>query len=170
MPTQDEMYARFGQSVKEAHGELDQAGGERALVLVSFALVDQAITSTLESFLADGKDKDTLLDAANGALGLFATRVRLCTALGLLPLSHAKAALSLAKIRNPYAHRTNPTFDQVALSNLASAEAAMKIVGSETLPPGDRYRHVAGWLAARIAVLWTDEKLNEKRSIHPENF
>lgn len=166
MNTQEELFAMLDRNVRDALRELETGNSERAKVLIAFAAVDQAIVQTLKNFLADCTDTTELLNPERGAIGPFVARVKLCNALGLLPQSYCTAAKELAKIRNDFAHNLDASFQAANLAKIRKAETAMPLkpqFGEEAV---QRYVGIAAELAIKIALLWSEDRLSERRHVH----
>lgn len=170
MPRQSAQYSEFVEMILELNRELEGFAGEheRLNVLAGAAVLDQVITRTVRGFLAESEETDDLFDPKRpGPLGAFAAKVKLAVALGLLPKSEAKHCLTLASIRNEFAHLIAPDFDPSMLGKLEAVEKATETDRPEGVSPGGRYKMLCVHLSLHIALRWEHRPL-EKLQIYPD--
>jgi hypothetical protein len=168
MHKQDELFGKFERMLHAANKELADAASERSRVLLGGALVDQCVTQTLRSFLAECKETEGLLDPlSSGALSGFAAKVNLCVALGILPQGDAQVCRKSAKIRNHFAHEIEASFSpkHELLVEEMTSHYSLPHLGSLTL--GGRYQAACSAAAVSIVVRWSEDRLGQQRVLHP---
>lgn len=78
-------------------------GSDRALILVSTAVLDEALRRTLQSFMIDTAVSRDLL-ASSAPLGTMSSRIQISEALGLITPQESKCLHMIRVVRNEYAH------------------------------------------------------------------
>ncbi|UHQ19097.1 MltR family transcriptional regulator [Lysobacter sp. KIS68-7] len=92
-------------AVKRLHKELD-AESDRGVILVSSAMLEEALRELLIVFLAPNfSSADALLDGANGPLSSFSSKVDVSYRVGLISDRFARDLHLIRKVRNDVAHR-----------------------------------------------------------------
>jgi len=93
-----------------AFGSLNRLGGmlkdhdERGLVLSLAAFAEDALGKLLRAFMRPAQASADLLTGFNAPLGTFSSRIKACSALGLINDEQFKDLEYLRKIRNEFAH------------------------------------------------------------------
>jgi DNA-binding MltR family transcriptional regulator len=92
---------------------------ERAKVILSAAMLDEALEALLRAFLVPSADSnDQVFDGPNAPLGTFSARVDFCFRLGLISKKLTRDLHLIRKIRNEFAHNvTGCNFNVSAVAN-----------------------------------------------------
>lgn len=82
-----------------------QAESDRASVILTSAMLDEALRELLTAVLLDcSTSEDPLFDGANAPLSTFSSRIEMAFRLGLISRTFAKCLHMTRKIRNTFAH------------------------------------------------------------------
>lgn len=139
-----------------------QKESERAKVILSAAMLDEALEALLRAFLVPSADSnDQVFDGPNAALGTFSSRVDFCYRLGLISKKLTRDLHLIRKIRNEFAHNvTGCSFAVSAVSNRVTLlrQSFTELLSQEenrqkkVLSTIDAFQEVVGWM---IFYLWT---------------
>jgi DNA-binding MltR family transcriptional regulator len=92
---------------------------ERAKVILSAAMLDEALVAVLRAHLVPcPASNDQLFDGANALLSTFSARIDFCYRLGLISGKFARDLHLIRKIRNQFAHNVSGcNFSDSAITN-----------------------------------------------------
>ncbi|CAH0339558.1 hypothetical protein [Rhizobium sp. CECT 9324] len=168
MDKQYQLFDSLSKQLAATAGELDGESKDRARILLSAALLEEVLTTTLTNFLADCSETRKLLNPmTNGAISQFGAKIDMCVALGLLPVDEAKRCRELASMRNVFAHKVNAQLDEKQIALLTAMEDARSYPFPPGLSLGMRYQNACSYLLQWIVLRWSEDRLNEKRLVHP---
>ena len=135
---------------------------ERAKVILSAAMLDEALDALLRATLVPGSgSSDNVFDGPNAALGTFSARVDFCYRLGLISNKLTRDLHLIRKIRNEFAHNvTGCTFTVSAVSNRVTIlrQSFKGFIGDVEQRRGqdisviEAFQEIVGWM---IWYLWT---------------
>lgn len=146
---------------------------DRAAVILTAAMLDEALRELVESFLIPcPASDDPLFDGANAPIGTFSSRIECAYRFGLITVTFAKSLHIIRKIRNTFAHDVaGCKFTSHAVSNRVSALKKSLSVSNfsagekKTLDlndPRECFSYMAGYF------LWQIKKRSESM-IHVSN-
>lgn len=94
---------------------------DREIAIVGCAYIETIIKTTLEeTFVADLKERDNILNESSGALSGIITRARLLYLLGVIPEIIFHDIKLVARIRNEFAHNVSASFESEKISTLCN--------------------------------------------------
>lgn len=78
---------------------------DRAVVILVASLLDEALTSSLKSYLTPiASSSDEIFDGSNAPLGTFSSKINMIHRLGLISSRFCRDLHLVRKIRNSFAH------------------------------------------------------------------
>jgi len=146
---------------------------DRAAVILTAAMLDEALRELVESFLIPcSASDDPLFDGANAPIGTFSSRIECAYRFGLITATFAKSLHIVRKIRNTFAHdvarckftshavsnRVNALKNSLSVSNFLTGEKKTIDLND----PRECFSYMAGYF------LWQIKKRTESM-IHVSN-
>jgi len=163
-PTQASASRRISSLSRRANAFHKQLSREsdRACVIISVAMLDDAVTDLLQATLvAVPQSKETLLGEGYAPLGSFGPRCDLAYRLGLVDAQFLKALHQVRRLRNEVAHRTERFgFGMRAIRERMREFGAIQHIEILPAPNGPRStrQHFERGVTWMLFVLWTLRK------------
>ena len=147
----------FDDAWRQMQTELAGVKSDRAVAIVSAALLDSRLEELLRAFLVENADSDDeLLDSESGnaPLGTFGARITMAYAIGLIQRPDRNALRIIKKVRNLFAHQLGLTFASPEIASRCYAigqECPTKNVGRGDRGPGELFHASVCLLAGKLA-------------------
>lgn len=93
---------------------------DRGAALISTAMLDDILASTIRAFILDSPTKDDLVIGFNAPLGGFAARILAAYSLGLISKREYHECERLRKVRNEFAHKVHPSFNDQKVKDICA--------------------------------------------------
>jgi DNA-binding MltR family transcriptional regulator len=159
----EEVFGQVNRLMSLANGQHDRT---LALSVASFA--EECLGRLLKAFLREVKAADELLEGFNAPLGTFASRIKLCHAMGLLSDEQFKDLELARKIRNEFAHTWDEcTFADQKIKGWVAALNPPRIASHTPKSDEDKFRMSMFGILVEIEVLQSTIASGDKRRLAP---